>query len=48
MMLLSVIGGWRIVQLPVNYRARRGRLGTTDSFWRSAVTGFQMLRLLGS
>jgi hypothetical protein len=47
MMLLSVIGEWRIVQLPVNYRARRGGHGTTESFWKSVRIGLQMLRLLG-
>jgi dolichol-phosphate mannosyltransferase len=48
MMLLSVIAGWRVVQLPVNYRARRGRRGTTESFWKSVTIGLQMLALLGS
>lgn len=48
MMLLSVIGGWRTVQLPVNYRARRGGQGTTESFWKSVAIGLRMLRLLGS
>jgi glycosyltransferase involved in cell wall biosynthesis len=48
MMLLSVIGGWRIIQLPVNYRARRGGQGTTESFWKSVAIGLRMLWLLGS
>jgi hypothetical protein len=47
MMLLSVIGRWRVVQLPVNYRARRGRPGTTESLRKSIVIGLQMLALLG-
>jgi glycosyltransferase involved in cell wall biosynthesis len=48
MMLLSIIGGWRIVQLPVNYRARGGAAGTTESFTNALTIGLQMLRLIGS
>jgi glycosyltransferase involved in cell wall biosynthesis len=47
MMLLSVVGEWRVIQLPVNFRARRGRPGTTESLWKSALIGIQMLALLG-
>jgi glycosyltransferase involved in cell wall biosynthesis len=47
MMLLSVIGGWRVVELPINYRARRGAPGTTESLGKSVAIGFQMLALLG-
>jgi hypothetical protein len=46
MMLLSVIGGWRVVQLPVNYRARRGMPGTTESFATSFRIGVEMFRLM--
>jgi glycosyltransferase involved in cell wall biosynthesis len=46
MLLLSVIGEWRVVQLPINYRARRGKPGTTESFWKSCSIGFEMLALL--
>lgn len=48
MMLLSIIGRWRIVQLPVNYRARGGAAGTTESFSNALIIGLQMLRLIGS
>jgi glycosyltransferase involved in cell wall biosynthesis len=47
MMLLSIIGGWRVVQIPVNYRARRGAAGTTESFATAVAIGLDMLRLIG-
>jgi glycosyltransferase involved in cell wall biosynthesis len=46
MMLLSIIGGWRMVQVPVNYRARRGLHGTTDSFETALQIGLQMIVLV--
>jgi glycosyltransferase involved in cell wall biosynthesis len=46
MMLLSIIGGWRVVQLPVNFRPRRGKPGTTESFARALTIGLQMIRLV--
>jgi hypothetical protein len=42
MMLLSIIGGWRVVQIPVNYRARGGERGTTEQFWTALTIGLQM------
>lgn len=48
MMLLSIIGGWRVVQIPVNYRAREGVAGTTESFATALGIGLQMVRLIGS
>ena len=35
MMLLSIIGDWRVVQVPVNYRARSGVPGTTSTFGKA-------------
>ena len=46
MMLLSIIGGWRIVQLPVNFRTRKGKPGTTESFVPAVAIGLQMIRLV--
>jgi glycosyltransferase involved in cell wall biosynthesis len=46
MMLLSIIGGWRIVQVPVNYRARGGSHGETESFSKALLIGLQMIRLI--
>jgi len=46
MMLLSIIGGWRVVQVPVNYRARLGMSGTTDSFAKALQIGLQMIGLV--
>jgi hypothetical protein len=48
MMLLSIIGGWRVVQIPVNYRARGGGPGTTESLANAVTIGLRMLRLIGS
>jgi glycosyltransferase involved in cell wall biosynthesis len=46
MMMLSIIAGWRIVQLPVNYRPRSGRPGTTESSIEAFKIGVQMLSLI--
>lgn len=46
MMLLSIIGGWRIVQLPVNFRTRKGRPGTTESFGQAFGIGVRMIHLV--
>lgn len=48
MMLLSIIGDWRVVQVPVNYRARSGLPGTTDSFGKALSIGLSMIRLVSS
>jgi len=47
MMLLSIIGGWRVTQIPVNYRARPGLPGTTDTCWKALQIGLQMIGLVG-
>jgi glycosyltransferase involved in cell wall biosynthesis len=46
MMLLSIVGGWRIVQLPVNFHSRKGRPGTTESFVQALGIGFRMIALV--
>lgn len=46
MILLSIIGGWRVVQIPVNYRARGGAQGTTERFWTALMIGVQMIGLI--
>ena len=46
MMMLSVIGGWRIVQLPVNYQARRGLPGTTENLTQAIRIGLEMIALV--
>jgi glycosyltransferase involved in cell wall biosynthesis len=46
MMLLSIIGGWRVIQIPLNYRARHGVPGTTDSFSKALQIGLQMIALI--
>jgi glycosyltransferase involved in cell wall biosynthesis len=46
MMLLSIVGEWRVVQIPVNYRARGGVSGTTESFANAFRIGLQMLGLI--
>lgn len=47
MMLLTILGGWRSVQLPVSYHARRGQRGTTETFGAAARIGLRMLALIG-
>jgi glycosyltransferase involved in cell wall biosynthesis len=46
MILLSIIGGWRVVQIPVNFRTRQGKAGTTDEFGKAFGIGLQMIRLV--
>jgi hypothetical protein len=46
MMLLAIIGGWRVVQLPVNFRGRKGGPGTTESFSRAFAIGLRMISLV--
>lgn len=48
MMMLSIIGGWRIVQVPVNYKGRpgTGHPGTTENLSDAVEIGLQMLRLV--
>lgn len=46
MMMLSIIGGWRIVQLPVNYHARRGLPGTTENLAQAIRIGLEMIALV--
>ena len=47
MLLLSVIGGWRSVQLPVSYHPRSGHRGTTESPRAAGRIALEMLRLVG-
>lgn len=46
MLLLSIIGPWRIVQIPINYRARGGGVGETESLWKALSIGARMIRLI--
>ncbi len=46
MMLLSTIGGWRTVQIPVNFRTRQGKPGTTEDFGQAFGIGLRMIRLV--
>lgn len=46
MMLLSIVGAWRVVQIPVNFRTRHGKPGTTEDVGRAFVIGMQMIRLI--
>jgi glycosyltransferase involved in cell wall biosynthesis len=46
MMMLSIIAGWRIVQLPVNYRPRAGYPGTTENPTEAVKIGLQMISLV--
>lgn len=46
MMMLSIVGGWRIVQLPINYQARRGLPGTTENLGQAVRIGLEMIGLV--
>ncbi len=46
MMMYALIGDWRLVQVPVNYRARHGRPGTTEEPGTAIRIGMQMIRLI--
>jgi glycosyltransferase involved in cell wall biosynthesis len=46
MMLLSIISRWRTIQIPVNYRARAGHPGTTDTFLGATEIGLRMIWLI--
>jgi glycosyltransferase involved in cell wall biosynthesis len=46
MMLLSIISRWRTIQIPVNYRARDGRGGTTTSISGALEIGLRMILLI--
>ena len=47
MLMLSVLGGWRSVQLPVSYHPRSGHRGTTESPRAASAIALAMLRLIG-
>jgi len=46
MIVLTILGGWRFVQLPLSYHPRDGRRGTTESPLAAAKIGLQMLALI--
>jgi glycosyltransferase involved in cell wall biosynthesis len=46
MMLLSLLHGLRIVQIPVNYRRRVGRSMVTGDFWKAVRLGLRMILLV--
>jgi glycosyltransferase involved in cell wall biosynthesis len=46
MILLSVLGGFRIIQVPVNFRVRKGKPGTTEDLAPAVGIGLQMIRLV--
>ena len=46
MMLLSLVGEWRVVQIPVNFRTRQGKPGTTEDVGQAFGIGLQMIRLV--
>jgi len=46
MMVLAIVGGWRVVQIPVNFRTRQGKPGTTEDVGPAFGIGLQMIRLI--
>ena len=41
MMLWSIVKRQRIVQIPVNYKARMGQSSVTGNFWKAFVLGLR-------
>jgi glycosyltransferase involved in cell wall biosynthesis len=46
MMLWSIVTGHRMVQIPVNYKARVGRSSVTGDLWKAFVLGCEMILLV--
>jgi glycosyltransferase involved in cell wall biosynthesis len=46
MMLLSVHGGLKVVQIPVNYLPRVGVSSVTGDFWKALFLGLRMIALI--
>jgi glycosyltransferase involved in cell wall biosynthesis len=46
MLLLAVLHGLRIVQIPVNYRQRVGESAVTGDFWKAVRLGLRMILLV--
>ncbi len=47
-MLLSIIGRWGVIQVPVNYKARGGLDGTTERFLPAFKIGVGMMAMIAS
>lgn len=46
LMLLAIIGGWNVIQVPVNYKARGGASGTTERFLPAFRIGVGMIGMI--
>ena len=46
MMLSSIVTGQRMVQIPVNYKARVGRSSVTGDLWNAFVLGCEMILMI--
>jgi len=46
MMLISIVTKQRMVQIPVNYRARVGKSSVTGDFWKAFRLGCEMIVLI--
>src|SRR5215472_16527438 len=46
MMLLSIHGNLKVVQIPVNYRSRVGESSVTGDFWKALMLGLRMIALI--
>jgi glycosyltransferase involved in cell wall biosynthesis len=46
LMLLAIIGGWNVIQVPVNYKPRGGVAGTTERFLPAFRIGIGMIGMI--
>ena len=46
MMLWSIVKRQRMVQIPVNYKARMGQSSVTGNFWKAFVLGLRMILMV--
>lgn len=46
MMLRSILAKSRVVQIPVNYRARVGMSSVTGSMWKAIILGLKMIEMI--
>lgn len=46
LMLLAIIGGWNVIQVPVNYKPRGGVSGTTEKFLPAFKIGVGMIGMI--
>jgi glycosyltransferase involved in cell wall biosynthesis len=46
MVILGLLGGWRLIEIPLNYRGRIGASKITGSRWTAVKVGLRMIGLI--